>query len=110
MPVVTRNDCQRARGPRVNPLGQGRVGQDAGGPPLGKNPNLDQVLNAINNLIGVVHQRLPPPRQQDAGGHGANIRERSRIPPPRLAKDQGEASIHQAEPPPTLEQALVREP
>ena len=90
MPVVTRNGHRRARGPRENQADQEEQGQNVGGPPPGQPPNLDQVLNAINNLIGVVQQRLPSviPQlvQQGAKGQGAGIRGRSRSPPPRLAE------------------------
>ena len=72
------------------------------------------MLNAINNLIGVVQQRLPPvipqPVQQGAEGQGIGIRVRSRSPPPRLAEGQGEASVHRVQPPPVLERAPVRVP
>ena len=54
MPIVTCNGHQRARGPRENPTGQEGVGQDVGGSPPEKHPNLDQVLNSINNLIRIV--------------------------------------------------------
>ena len=114
MPVVTRNGRRRARGPRANQANQEELGQNAGGPPPGQPPNLDQVLTAINNLIGVVQQRLPPvipqPVQQGAEGQGISIRVRSRSPPPRLAEGQGEASVHRVQPPPVLERAPVRVP
>ena len=114
MPVITRNGRQRARGPRANQADHEEQGQNVGGPPLGQPPNLDQVLNAINNLIGFVQQRLPPvipqPVQCGAMGQGAGIRERSRSPPPKLAEGQGEVSVHQIQPPPVLERAPVRMP
>ena len=81
-------------------------------PPPPRNPNQD-ILDAIQALIGVVHQRLPPPVvqqgqqipvviAQDLGGGGAEGRERSRSPPLRQAEGQGEhegESIHQRGPP-----------
>ena len=90
----------------------GRAGQEDGPPPPPPNPNQD-ILDALQALIGVVQQRLPPSivklgqqilkgEAQDLGGGGAGGRERSRSPPPRQAEGQGEhegESIHQRGPP-----------
>jgi hypothetical protein len=101
MPVVTRNGRRRARGARVASGGAGRGIVE----PRPEQPqDLNQLFAAIQNLIGVVQESIPPVvlqgEQQGIGGQGADNRERSRSPPPRFAEDQGEALVHQLEPPP----------
>ena len=74
-----------------------------------RNPNQD-ILDAIQNLIGVVQQRSPAaivhPSQQMLGEHRTVIRERTRSPPPSHsgshAKLEGEF-VHRPEFPPRLE-------
>ena len=127
MPVVTRNARRRGRGGRR--ARDARVEQDASvehgagmarearvGPEIEigqgeqpRNPNQD-ILDAIQNLIGVVQQRLPAavvhPSQQMSEEHRTVIRERTRSPPPNRSGShvglEGE-SVHRPESPPGVE-------
>ena len=125
--MVTRNARRRGRGGRR--ARDARVERDASvehgagmarearvGPEIEigqgeqpRNPNQD-ILDAIQNLIGVVQQRLPTavvhPSQQMSEEHRTVIRERTRSPPPNRSGSHAELegeSVHRLESPPGVE-------
>jgi hypothetical protein len=124
MPPLTRLARTRGRGRRRVSLSREeippevRVQEENQAPPPEPPLNANaELLQAFQNLAGLILDRMPPvvPQnvQQGTEGHGSSARERSRSPPPRIAAVQVEpevGSIREPEAPARDEVRIIERP
>lgn len=117
MPPTTQQAHKRGRGPRRVRIAHEEVAREESVPEENPGAPLEQpnepnrnLLEAIQNLIGIVQERIPAEnpqvRNQDYGSHRSVDRERSRCLAPIPVENQGGNElefVHIPGPPPVVE-------